>query len=72
MVRAYPIDNEGNKIGKIRRFSDQQWSKMNKMFGSKIRFKVAEKGQTDRVKGVELVSTKQATSKRTKTTKKNK
>lgn len=31
MIKAYPIDSEGNQIGKVFSFDDIQWEKMQKI-----------------------------------------
>lgn len=56
MVKAYPIDNKGEKSGKTRMFSDTQWNKMVTMFGKRIHWRQTDIEESA-IKEVELIGT---------------
>ena len=41
-MKAYPIDSNGDKCGKIKTFSDYHWEKMNRTFKN-VRWKKYER-----------------------------
>ena len=53
MVKAYPIDSNGDRIGKAVSFSDKHWDKLIHNFGDKLRYE-KEDGKT-KASSVELL-----------------
>lgn len=61
MIRAYPIDEKGTRIGEVKSFSDQQWATMQAHFGKKLRYvEVSDGAPATSETTVELISTKGA------------
>lgn len=62
MIKAYPINALGERIGEARNFSDKHWNKMSNTHGKKLRFVEVKDGAptTQKEQTVELISTKGA------------
>ena len=57
MVKAYPIDGKGQRIGPMQTFTDLHWNTMKAQFGKKLRFVEAEEDNHDKET---IISTKNA------------
>jgi len=48
MKRAYPIDSNGNKNGRMKSFTDEKWEKMVRTYGKGLRWVVKERKKYER------------------------
>ena len=56
MIRAIPINSNGEQIGEVKSFSDMQWQKMISHFGNKLHWKEIGITIENKPKVVELIS----------------
>jgi len=42
-MRAYPVNKDGDKTGKVKNFTPEQWDALKRTFGTKLRWRKYER-----------------------------